>query len=282
MEYLKQNNTNEKYVLDIIDHTSKFLKSYGLKTKTSHEILQCFRDYIYSVDKPSIFQFDNGTEFKNNEILAFLHNNIEVIFSSPFHPQTNGVVEVVHKQMQQIIFNKFSLNQNDFDLREAILDANYYHNNEIHSTTGYRPFDLKDCNDQKIIEEIKERCKKIFETKINIINNQILEIGDKLLLREHFNIKDNKLTISKKKGSTIHSIPCIFNGYCKNHMYVKIIIKCNFKDILTKNKLYMAQPALLLIVLDTAFDFYLNRYNDNNNDDSDDLLNGLNKLNVNE
>ena len=97
MEFLKRKNTNENYVLDIIDHTSKFLKSYGLKTKMSHEILQCIRDYIYSVGKPSIFQFDNGTEFKNNEILAFLHNNIEAIFSSPFHPQTNGVVEVVHK-----------------------------------------------------------------------------------------------------------------------------------------------------------------------------------------
>ena len=65
-------------------------------------------------------------------------------------------------------------------------------------------------------------------------------------------------------------------------MYVKIIIKCNFKDILTKNKIYMAQPTLLLIVLDSAFDFYLNKYNDNNNDDSDDLLNRLNKLNVDE
>ena len=65
-------------------------------------------------------------------------------------------------------------------------------------------------------------------------------------------------------------------------MYVKIIIKCNFKYILTKNKIYMAQPTLLLTVLDSTFDFYLNKYNDNNNDDSDDLLNGLYKLNVDE
>ena len=67
--------------------------------------------------------------------------------------------------MQQIIFNKYSLNQNDFDLREALLDANYYHNNEIYFTTGYRPFDIKDCDEHKNIEEIKDRCKKIFEKK---------------------------------------------------------------------------------------------------------------------
>ena len=91
-----------------------------------------------------------------------------------------------------------SLNENDFDLTEAMLDDNYYHNNEIHSTIGYRPFDITDCNVHKIIEEIKERCKKNIWKKIKKINNQILEIGDKLLLREHFNIKENKVAVFKK------------------------------------------------------------------------------------
>ena len=71
--------------------------------------------------------------------MAFLHNNINVTFSSSYHPQTNGVVEEVHKQMQRIIFNKFSLNQKEFDLIDAILDDNYYYIKEIHSSTGYSP-----------------------------------------------------------------------------------------------------------------------------------------------
>lgn len=65
-------------------------------------------------------------------------------------------------------------------------------------------------------------------------------------------------------------------------MFVKIIIKFNFKDILIKNKIYMAQTALLLVVLDSAFNFYLNKYNDNPNEYSGDLLNELNNLNFDE
>ena len=44
----------------------------------------------------------------------------------------------------------------------------------------------------------------------------------------------------------------------------------------------MVQPTLLLIELDSAFNFYLNKYNDNQIDDSDNLLRGLNKLNIDE
>ena len=36
---LEENNTNEKYVLDIIEHITKYLKSYGLRNKTSKEVL---------------------------------------------------------------------------------------------------------------------------------------------------------------------------------------------------------------------------------------------------
>ena len=52
-------------------------------------------------DKCKIFQTDNGLEFNNNNLKLFLENeNIKYIRSAPYHPQTNGCVEALHKQMK--------------------------------------------------------------------------------------------------------------------------------------------------------------------------------------
>ena len=45
-----------------------------------------------------ILQSDKGKEFDNNEMHFFCeNNNIKFIKSSPYHPQTNGSVEIIHK-----------------------------------------------------------------------------------------------------------------------------------------------------------------------------------------
>ena len=50
---------------------------------------------------PKIFQSDNGNEYKNKIINNYLTtNNNEHVFSSPRHPKTNGVAEVVHQEVR--------------------------------------------------------------------------------------------------------------------------------------------------------------------------------------
>ena len=44
----------------------------------------------------------------------------------------------------------------------------------------------------------------------------------------------------------------------------------------------MAKHVLLLILLDSAFNFYLNKYNEKEINDPDGLLDELNNLNANE
>ena len=44
---------------------------------------------------------DNGTEFKNNLMDQVLKQlGIEQIFSAPYHPQSNGKLEVFHKYLK--------------------------------------------------------------------------------------------------------------------------------------------------------------------------------------
>ena len=47
---------------------------------------------------------DNGTEFKNNLMDQVLKQlGIEWIFSAPYHPQTNGKLEVFHQYLKQTL-----------------------------------------------------------------------------------------------------------------------------------------------------------------------------------
>ena len=50
---------------------------------------------------PRYILSDNGTEFKNNLMDQVLKQlGIERIFSAPYHPQSNGKLEVFHKYLK--------------------------------------------------------------------------------------------------------------------------------------------------------------------------------------
>ena len=61
-------NTNYKYVLDIIDHFSKFTQAYLLNTKEGLEVFSKIRNFCDLYGNPNILITDNGLEFKNKYI----------------------------------------------------------------------------------------------------------------------------------------------------------------------------------------------------------------------
>ena len=55
---------------------------------------------------------DNVTESNNNLLDTYCNNNnrIELIHSSLYHPKTNGICSVVHKEIRKYIYNEFIKN----------------------------------------------------------------------------------------------------------------------------------------------------------------------------
>ena len=87
------NRTGFSWVVDIVDHFSKFLWSYPIETNTAQNILTSLKQFIFSFGSPEILQSDNGSEYKNSLMANFCNeNNIKQIFSSPYKPSTNGIV----------------------------------------------------------------------------------------------------------------------------------------------------------------------------------------------
>ena len=74
-----------------------------LRSKTAEEVLLKIDNYIQSFGIPKIFQCNNGGEFNNRLLKNYcIKNDINLVFSSLYHPQTNGACESVHKKYVNI------------------------------------------------------------------------------------------------------------------------------------------------------------------------------------
>ena len=70
--------------------------------KSADTIVSTFiNKYLSMLMCPRYILSDNGTEFKNNLMDQVPKQlGIEQIFSAPYHPQSNGKLEVFHKYLK--------------------------------------------------------------------------------------------------------------------------------------------------------------------------------------
>ena len=122
------------------------------------------KPFIEEVGKPQILQSDNGCEFLANIIKKFLEEEEGIIYinNSPYHPQTNGVVEAFNKNIINKLEYKLLDNNNSFDLKLSLNKTTdiYYHT--VHTNTKIEPKKAINLKDENIIEQVIK----------NILNSQ--------------------------------------------------------------------------------------------------------------
>ena len=94
--------SGNKHILSIIDHLTGWPEAFPILDKSADTIVPIFiNKYLPVHIHPSYILSDNGTEFKNNLMDQVLKQlGIEWIFSAPYHPQSNGKLEVFHKYLK--------------------------------------------------------------------------------------------------------------------------------------------------------------------------------------
>ena len=94
--------SGNKHILTVIDHLTGWPEAFPLLDKSAHIIVSNFiNQYLLVHMCPRYILLDNGIEFKNtlmDQVLKQL--GIERIFSAPYHPQSNGKLEVFHKYLK--------------------------------------------------------------------------------------------------------------------------------------------------------------------------------------
>ena len=95
-------NSGNKHILTIINHLTGWLEAFPIPDKSEDTIVSTFINHYLPVHMcPRYILSDNGTEFKNHltdQVLQQL--GIDHIFSIPYHPQSNGKLEVFHKYLK--------------------------------------------------------------------------------------------------------------------------------------------------------------------------------------
>ena len=105
-----------------------------------------------------MIQSDNGGKFINDLIKDFLkHQGIEYIRGPPYHPQSQGAVEMFNRTEKNFLNLAKDIHEDKFDINDYIYDFCMHYNNRKHTTAKYRP--------QRIIESRwdKELRKDVYE-----------------------------------------------------------------------------------------------------------------------
>ena len=91
-----------KYILTFIDHFTKWIETRPLKTKNARDVATGVFSIYCRQGAPVQIVTDNGRGFTNtiSKTLQKIHG-CKLLFSAPYHPQTNGLVESTHKAIKQ-------------------------------------------------------------------------------------------------------------------------------------------------------------------------------------
>ena len=95
-------NSGNKHILTIIDHLTGWPEAFLIPDKSADTIVSTFINQYLPVHMcPRYILSDNGTEFNNHLLDQVLKQlGTKRIFFTPYHPQSNGRLEVFHKYLK--------------------------------------------------------------------------------------------------------------------------------------------------------------------------------------
>ncbi|KAL7877221.1 hypothetical protein SRHO_G00038640 [Serrasalmus rhombeus] len=93
-----------QYICVLIDYFTKWVEAYPIASKTAEVVTACIVKFIYRFGAPKRILTDQGREFVNQitrEVCELF--GVKRSLCSPYHPQTNGLVENMNGTIQRIL-----------------------------------------------------------------------------------------------------------------------------------------------------------------------------------
>lgn len=138
----KLTKKKNRYIITAIDYLTKWPEAKAVSNKEASTIAKfIFEEIICRHGCPKIIQSDQGTEF-TAQIIAELTSQfgIQHRFSSPYHPQTNGIVERFNRTLSTTLQKYTIAFEDDWD--KNIPAALFAYRTLQNNTTRHEPFFL--------------------------------------------------------------------------------------------------------------------------------------------
>ena len=160
---LGKTRKGNKYILVVMDYFTKWPEAKALKEATSEKVVEfLYKEIICRHGCPKVIISDNGSHFRNKVVDELCEKyEIKHNFTSPYHPQSNGLVERFNRTLCESLA-KLSNQEKHWD--EFIESALFAYRTTKHSTTKYTPYYLMHGNEARLPideEEIPEETEDI-------------------------------------------------------------------------------------------------------------------------
>ncbi|CAF4680750.1 unnamed protein product, partial [Rotaria sp. Silwood2] len=135
-------HNDNRYVLVITDRLSGYVFAKASPTNTAHDTARILMEEVILVHgPPDIIITDQGTHF-NNELINAVSNLVGCthVFSTPYHPQTNGQTERWNATFVAQIAKFCNAEHDNWDL--FLPSVVYAYNHGVHQSTGFTPYQL--------------------------------------------------------------------------------------------------------------------------------------------
>jgi hypothetical protein len=238
---LERTKKGNKYILVVTDYLTKWPEAKAMKEATAKNVIEfIYEEIICRHGCPRVILSDRGTHFRN-ELVDGLCEKFEIKhkLSSPYHPQTNGLVERFNRTLCEALA-KVSEKENEWD--KYIKSVLFAYRTNKHNTTKRTPFfmvygreailPIDDINEDGEISEKESLLKRVYEIiNLNEKRKEVLEtikrsqekqkerhdekiiedkfeIGDKVLLKDTAKEKQwsGKLSQKWKGPYYVHQI----------------------------------------------------------------------------
>ncbi|CAF1416217.1 unnamed protein product [Rotaria sordida] len=139
---LPRTPSENQYVLIITDYFTRHITALALPNCTAETAARAlFDDCFCKFGIPSVILSDRGTHFQNKLMENLQHLiGYNHIYSTPYHPQTNGIVERFNATFVTQISKLQNAQHNNWD--EYLQAVVFAYNTGVHKSTKFSPYEL--------------------------------------------------------------------------------------------------------------------------------------------
>ena len=138
---LPRSRTGNRYILVLCDYATRYPEAIPLRTIDAEHIAEQLIGVFARVGVPQEILTDQGSNF-TSQLLAELYRllHVQSIRTSPYHPQTDGLVERFNQTLKSLLRKSVDKEGKDWDKMIPYLLFAY---REVpQSSTGFSPFEL--------------------------------------------------------------------------------------------------------------------------------------------
>ena len=131
----------KEYLLTYIDMATRWPEAIPIRKATTGIITSKLTDIFSRVGLPGVVVTDNGAQFTSKQFERYcMDHGIKQVRSAPYNPQSNGIVERMHRTLKTMIIKCLDSRGNWAELVPMVL---YFMRLTPSSSSGFSPFMLK-------------------------------------------------------------------------------------------------------------------------------------------